>query len=103
MVVTLDSFSRCGASFVFESIFYQKRNCDFKETYQNDDIIAKIEIENTDFSSVVLQAEDNEFYLDHDLSGKPDGMGSTFLDYRNVLTDQKLLIYGHNSSWVFKF
>ena len=68
-----------------------------KETYQNDDIIAKIEIENTDFSSVVLQAEDNEFYLDHDLSGKPDGMGSTFLDYRNVLTNQKLLIYGHNS------
>lgn len=68
-----------------------------KETYQNDDIIAKIEIENTDFCSVVLQAEDNEFYLDHGLRGNSDGMGSTFLDYRNALTDQKLLIYGHNS------
>lgn len=68
-----------------------------QEEYQNHDIIAKIAIENTDFNSIVLQADDNTFYLDHDIRGNPDGMGSTFLDYRNVITDQKLLIYGHNS------
>lgn len=68
-----------------------------QEEYQNHDIIAKIAIENTDFSSIVLQTDDNTFYLDHDIRGNPDGMGSTFLDYRNVITDQKLLIYGHNS------
>lgn len=65
----------------------------FDNTYQ----IGTLEILNTDFKKKLVQTTDNTFFLSHDENGNPSHLGSIFLDYRNQLTDRKLLIYGHNS------
>jgi len=68
-----------------------------QEKYQQTDIIGYIEIPNTDINTPIVQSSDNVFYLDHNIQKQQDIKGSIFLDYRNNLSDQKLLIYGHNS------
>lgn len=54
-------------------------------------------ISNTDIVIPIVQGSDNSYYLSHASTGKENKMGTPFLDYRNHLDDQKLLIYGHNS------
>ncbi|MDO4962811.1 MAG: class B sortase [bacterium] len=61
------------------------------------DIIGNISISETNIDSKLVQAKDNSYYLDHDVYGNYDVYGSIFLDYRNSMSDRKLLIYGHNA------
>lgn len=68
----------------------------FDNTYQ----IGTLEIINTDFRKKLVQTTDNTFFLSHDENGNLSNLGSVFLDYRNQLTDRKLLIYGHNSKTI---
>ena len=65
---------------------------------ENDDIVGWIEIENTDINYPVLQAEDNDFYMNHNYKGEKSQAGSIFLDkdYDFNLPSDNLLIYGHN-------
>ena len=46
----------------------------------------------------VMQAGDNDYYLNHLFDGTVNGSGSIFMDCRNVsdLSDRNTLIYGHN-------
>ena len=48
----------------------------------------------------VVQAKDNDYYLNHDFWGERDKAGTLYFDYRNDLTaaseDRHLIIYGHN-------
>ena len=48
----------------------------------------------------VVQAEDNDYYLNRDFWGEKDKAGTLFFDYRNNLSatgsDRNLIIYGHN-------
>lgn len=54
-------------------------------------------ISDTDIVIPIVQGFDNSYYLNHSLTGEENKIGTPFLDYRNHLDDQKLLIYGHNS------
>ena len=65
---------------------------------QNDDIIGWVEIENTDINYPVLQAEDNDFYMNHNYKGEFSTAGAIFLDkdYNWNIPSSNLLIYGHN-------
>lgn len=54
-------------------------------------------IPNMDIVIPIAQGIDNSYYLNHSLDGEENKIGTPFLDYRNHLDDQKLLIYGHNS------
>ena len=65
----------------------------YEEKYK----IGVLKIVNTNFDKVLVQTTDNIFFLNHDINGNDSSVGSVFLDYRNNLTDKKLLIYGHNS------
>lgn len=65
----------------------------FNNTYQ----VGTLEIINTSFRKKLVQTTDNTFFLSHDDNGNFSNLGSIFLDYRNQLTDRKLLVYGHNS------
>lgn len=67
------------------------------KTSNNNDIIGHIEIPNTNIDYDIVQTTNNEYYLNHNLDNEIDPTGSIFVDYRNNLSDKKLLIYGHNS------
>lgn len=64
----------------------------------NSDIIGWIEIENTKINYPVLQADNNDFYMNHDYKKKYSSSGSIFLDknYDLDIPSSNLLIYGHN-------
>ena len=44
---------------------------------------------------------DNEFYLNHLIDKSPNTIGSVFLDYRNKVSDRKIIVYGHNSQNIY--
>ena len=69
----------------------------YQEKFSNPDIIGQLSIPNTDLVVPVAQASDNSYYLDHLLDKSQNSLGSVYLDYRNQITDRKLIIYGHNS------
>ncbi|MBQ6477032.1 MAG: class B sortase [Bacilli bacterium] len=66
-----------------------------QEHYSNKDIIAYIEIPDV-LSAPVAQTSNNDYYLNHDLYKRDDIKGSVFLDFRNKLSDRKILLYGHS-------
>ncbi len=67
-----------------------------RKEYNNQDIIAYLEIPNV-LGEPIVQTNDNEYYLHHDINKKDNIIGASFLDYRNNLdSDKKLLIYGHS-------
>ena len=67
--------------------------------YNNDDIKGILTIENTSFNEIVVQADDNDYYLKHTISHESNWRGQTFLDYRVDINDsKKLLIYGHSAT-----
>lgn len=71
---------------------------DIKEEYNNEDIVGIINIVGTEMQEIVLQGEDNEFYLNHNINKKFDIKGSIYLDYRVKIDDsKKKIVYGHNS------
>lgn len=61
--------------------------------------IGRIKIPNTKINDYIVQTTNNEFYLNHNEKKEWDENGAIFLDYRNELTDIKLLLYGHNSKY----
>jgi len=69
-----------------------------RETFGNDDIIGRLWINGTNVDYVVVQGEDNQFYLSHDIWGNASSAGWIFLDYMNDIAgaDQNIVLYGHN-------
>ncbi len=66
-----------------------------KNEYQNEEIIGYIEIPNV-VSYPVLQSNNNDYYINHDINKKSNIKGSIFMDYRVSFNDRKILIYGHS-------
>ena len=67
----------------------------YKKFYNNSDIIAIISIANND--TIVTKTTNNSYYLNHLLDRSYNILGNPFLDYRNKITDKKIIIYGHNA------
>ena len=79
-----------------EVIDYSKEINDLRKKYNNQDIIAYLEIPNY-LKEPVVQTTDNNYYLKHDIYKMPNRIGATFLDYRiNLNSTNKILIYGHS-------
>ena len=64
----------------------------------NPDIIGFLFIEGTNINNVILQADNNYFYLHRDMFGNHNVNGSIFMDFRNSpdFTDPNTILYGHN-------
>ena len=64
----------------------------------NQDIIAYISIPGTNINHVVVQSDNNDFYLYHDMFGTRNVAGAIFMDYRNSSNffDKSTILYGHN-------
>ncbi len=72
---------------------------DFDElSRQNADVVAWIDFPGQSISYPVVQAGNNETYLNLTFAGTRSSLGSIFLDYRNdgIASDGNTIIYGHN-------
>ena len=69
-----------------------------REMTNNPDIVGFVFVEGTNITNVILQGEDNYFYLHRDMYGNHNINGSVFMDFRNApdFTDQNTILYGHN-------
>ncbi len=72
----------------------------YQDSYNNEDIIATLKVDGADIDVVVVQTNDNEYYLSHTETKEKNKYGAIFMDYRNKISDQKLIIYGHSSTRV---
>ena len=65
---------------------------------ENSDIVAWLEIEDTNINYPVLQGTDNDYYMTHNYKKEYASSGSIFLDknYSWEPPSTNLLIYGHN-------
>ena|GEM_PF-3540265 len=65
----------------------------------NPDLYCWIKVSFTTIDYPVVQATDNEYYLNHSFEKKHSNSGAIFADYRNgkdISENRNLLIYGHN-------
>lgn len=70
-----------------------------REEYNNNEIVGVISIPNTNLSTVVVQHNDNEYYLNHNAYKAENIEGAVYLDYRvDVNSGRKNIIYGHNGN-----
>ena len=71
----------------------------------NGDTKAWLRLNNTSINYPVVQAFDNDFYLNHDFNKDVNVNGWIFVDYRNDMNnlDQNTIIYGHNSYGTIMF
>lgn len=78
-----------------------KYSVNFKELLeQNEDTIAYLKVGGTNIDYIVVQASDNEYYLNHNFNKKYNVSGWIFSDYHNKFdgSDKNIVIYGHNTS-----
>lgn len=64
----------------------------------NPDVVGWLKVNNTNVDYPVVQANDNDYYLKHNLYKEADKNGWIFMDYRNShnFLDANTIIYGHN-------
>ena len=67
---------------------------ELRKQYNNNDIIAYIEIPEV-IGTIVMQGEDNDYYLRHNFLKEVSSEGWPFADYRNKFdgTDKNIIIY----------
>lgn len=66
---------------------------------RNEDVCGYISIPAVGIAYVVVQGEDNDFYLNHNYKGEPLVVGSIYMDYRcseNLTENYNTVLYGHN-------
>ena len=66
-----------------------------KEFYDNNDIFGYIYIPKI-VEYPFVKTNNNEYYINHNLYHEIDNVGVPFIDYRTLVTDKQLLIYGYN-------
>lgn len=63
----------------------------------NNNIVGWISTDGTKLNNPILQAENNDFYLNHNVKDRESRAGSVFMDYRNDVQDinRNTILYGH--------
>lgn len=62
----------------------------------NNNIQGWIHIEGTEIDYPILQGNDNDYYLTHDIYHRDSNRGAIFLDYRYNIDAEQIVIYGHH-------
>lgn len=76
----------------------EKRNYNFEELLKrNPQTVGWIYVPNSKIDYPIVQANDNQFYLDHSFDKSNNSAGWIFADYQcDVRNSQNVIIYGHN-------
>lgn len=82
-----------------------RENDDIAYMYsQNNDTVGWLTIGGTAVNTVVVQGEDNDFYLNHDFYGNSRQAGFVYADFRCIISDydfnqsDNITVYGHNQA-----
>lgn len=83
---------------------YEFKEVDFESLEEiNDDVCAWISLDDTVIDLPIVQGEDNDYYLHHDIYGNKKKEGTLFVDSRNNALDNKeydlndfTIVYGHH-------
>ena len=72
---------------------------DFRNQYNNQDIMGRLEVQNLNINSLVTRTTNNTYYLSYSLNHEFDKLGVPFFDYRNtdLVNNRQINIYGHNT------
>lgn len=64
----------------------------------NADVVGWIKVEGTKVNYSIVQSDDNDYYLKHDINKKKNSAGWIFADFRSDLNNlrRNTIIYGHN-------
>ena len=64
----------------------------------NEDVVGELKVNNTNVDYPVVQAPDNDYYLEHNINKEENANGWIYLDFRNdsMNLDKNNIIYGHN-------
>ena len=70
-----------------------------RKQFNNNNIVARLEIPGVEIDTYVARTTNNEFYLNHNAYNAYDELGYPFADYRNkdLKNSKQINIYGHNS------
>lgn len=70
-----------------------------RQQYNNQNIVARLQIPGLDIDTYVARTTNNDYYLNHSVYNTYDEVGYPFADYRNrdLNTARQINIYGHNS------
>lgn len=74
----------------------QEKYTEIKSQYN--DFAGKLIVKGLKMDFPVMQAEDNDYYLRHNIDGEEDKHGALFVDYRNNLSklNHNTIVFGHN-------
>lgn len=78
----------------------EKIKIDFENLkQQNPDTVGYIKVNNTNIDYIVVQGNDNSYYLKHNFNKEWNIAGWVFADYKNRLdeTDRNIIIFGHDT------
>lgn len=90
------------AETVLEPLEIMESMQSFKD--DNPDTVGWITVGGTSINNVVVQTDDNDYYLDHDFYGRSSQPGTIFADYRCIVDDygfrqsDNIILYGHNQA-----
>ncbi len=64
----------------------------------NEEVVGELTVNNTNVDYPVVQADNNDYYLNHNINKEKNPNGWIFMDYRNnsMNLDKNTIIYGHN-------
>ena len=64
---------------------------------RNDETVGYLKVNNMNIDYVVVQGEDNDYYLRHNFDKEWNSAGWVFADFRNnIAEDTNIIIYGHD-------
>ena len=78
---------------------YNNELPEVRTNYNNQNIMARIEIPHMNINNYVTRASNNSYYLNYNLYNQYDQIGVPFFDYRNtdLNNDRQINIYAHNT------
>ncbi len=106
-IVETDDFDDNQYVEAWQDVFAKYPNIEFPENMNlkysylyavNQDLVGWVKINNTNLDVQVVQAEDNDYYLNRDFYGKTSRYGCPYLDFKNdsQYLDDNTVIYGHH-------
>ncbi len=109
LLVQTDGFDENQYVEAWQEIFAQYPNVSFPEGMDlkysylyasNQDLVGWLKISNSSLDVQIVQAKDNDYYLNRDFYGKKSRYGNPYLDYKNDSKelDDNTIVYGHHMS-----